>query len=144
MVAPPKDSVVAVEREPADLASAFKSAGFAALVMLGLSIPIVALRTEQNMANELILIARPQYVFVACAGVFLSRFILVLFSSNVARFALILGCLTLLGGIARAFGAALDSFALIVFIVGVALIALGLYWERRHLALAALPAAAKA
>jgi branched-chain amino acid transport system permease protein len=144
MVAPPKDSVIAAEREPADLVSAFKSAGFAALVMLGLSIPIVALRTEQNMANELILIARPQYVFVACVGVFLSRFILVLFSSKLARFALILGCLTLLGGIARAFGAALDSFALTVFVVGVALIALGLLQERRHLALAALPAAAKA
>ena len=36
--------------------------------MLGLSVPILALRTEQNMANELVLAAALDWVFVACVA----------------------------------------------------------------------------
>ncbi|MHB2168779.1 high-affinity branched-chain amino acid ABC transporter permease LivM [Alsobacter sp. R-9] len=52
---------------------AVKDAGFAALVMLGLCFPIVALQTVQNMANELVLEPRPLLVLVMCAVVFVGR-----------------------------------------------------------------------
>jgi hypothetical protein len=47
--------------QPTRFERAFKDAFIAALVMLGLSVPILALRAEQNMSNEVILIPR-------CAG----------------------------------------------------------------------------
>jgi branched-chain amino acid transport system permease protein len=46
-----------------DVIGALKGAGVAAVVMLGLCVPIVLLRTEQNIANELILV--PQGPLVA-------------------------------------------------------------------------------
>jgi branched-chain amino acid transport system permease protein len=124
-------SVAAEERGPVTMATAFRGAAFAALVTFGLCIPIVALRTEQNMANELILVPRWSYVFVACVGVFLARFILSLVPNPLARFALILGSFTLLGGVARTAGKAPDGFALTVLVVGVALLAFGAFWNRR-------------
>jgi branched-chain amino acid transport system permease protein len=144
MVAPPKSGEIAQERDPVTLGSALKAAGFAALVTLGLCYPIVALRTEQNMANELVLSQRWSWVFVACAGVFLARLVLSLVANPLARGALILGSFTLLGGLARAFQAALDGFSLGVLIVGVALIVFGLVWQRRADAQALLPPVEKA
>ncbi|MGL4811641.1 MAG: high-affinity branched-chain amino acid ABC transporter permease LivM [Beijerinckiaceae bacterium] len=59
-----------------------KDAGIAALVMLGLCVPMVAWRTEQNMANELVLIPRWGWVALACAIVFFGRLALSVFVWN--------------------------------------------------------------
>ena len=48
--------------------AALKDALGAALLALGLSVPILALRTEQNMSNELVLQPRWGYVAVAVAA----------------------------------------------------------------------------
>ena len=113
------------------MAKAIREAGFAALVMLGLSFPILALRTEQNMANELVLAQRWSWVFVACVAVFIARLVQMLFASNLAKFLIVFGSLTLLGGLARAVDFSFDTFAATVFIVGIALIGAGMAWERR-------------
>jgi branched-chain amino acid transport system permease protein len=57
----------------ADIAAAIKDAALAALIMLGLAIPILALRTEQGPGNSLILIQRWGLVAIACALVFGGR-----------------------------------------------------------------------
>src|SRR6478609_10213400 len=109
---------------------ATREAGFAAVVMLGLSVPILALRTEQNMANELVLAPRWNWVFLACVAVFLARFVQIYFINKLTKTLLILGCLTLLGGLGRAVNAAFDGFAATVFSIGALLLLLGLLWER--------------
>jgi branched-chain amino acid transport system permease protein len=66
----------AAKAPPADdIAKAVKDAGLAALVTLGLSIPILAFRTDQNGAD---LILRPRWGLVAlcCAIVFAVRLVL--------------------------------------------------------------------
>ena len=131
----------AASREAPTPAQALREAGFAALVMLGLSVPILALRTEQNMANELVLAPRVSWVVMACLAVFIARFIQVMFTNGFTRTLLILGCFTLLGGLARATGAAVDPFAIGVFTVGIALIVAGFAWQRRIDGLADAPAA---
>jgi branched-chain amino acid transport system permease protein len=68
-----RQDVQAAERTAFDLGTAVKDAGFAALVMLGLSVPILALRSEQNMSNQLVLAQRWDAVAVACALVFVGR-----------------------------------------------------------------------
>jgi branched-chain amino acid transport system permease protein len=110
---------------------ATREAGFAAVVMLGLSVPILALRTEQNMANELVLAPRWNWVFLACVAVFLARFVQIYFINKLTKTLLILGCLTLLGGLGRAVNAAFDGFTATVFSIGALLLILGLLWERR-------------
>ncbi len=62
--------------------AAIKDALLAALVMLGLSVPMLAWRTEQNMSNELILVPRWGAVAIACAIVFAGRLALSLFVWN--------------------------------------------------------------
>jgi branched-chain amino acid transport system permease protein len=56
-----------------DVVSAVKEEGFAALVTLGLSFPILALRAESDMSNRLILIQRWSWPIVAAAIVFVGR-----------------------------------------------------------------------
>lgn len=68
--------------QPSRVERAFKDAFIAALVMLGLSVPILALRTEQNMSNEVILIPRPWLVVICCLIVFVGRLLLGLFVFN--------------------------------------------------------------
>lgn len=68
--------------QPTRVERAFKDAFIAALVMLGLSVPILALRTEQNMSNEVILIPRPWLVVICCLIVFVGRLLLGLFVFN--------------------------------------------------------------
>ena len=63
----------AADRPAFDLAAAVRDAGFAALVMLGLSVPILALRSEQNMSNQLVLAQRWDSVALACILVFFGR-----------------------------------------------------------------------
>ena len=58
---------------PAKIAAALKDALGTALVALGLAVPILALRTEQNMSNELILQPRWGYVAIAVGLAFLAR-----------------------------------------------------------------------
>ena len=55
------------------LIAALKDATGAALLAFGLSVPILALRTEQNISNELILQPRWDYVAVAVALAFGAR-----------------------------------------------------------------------
>jgi len=55
------------------VASMLKDALGSALVALGLAVPILALRTEQNMANELILQPRWGYVGIAVLAAFVGR-----------------------------------------------------------------------
>jgi len=69
---------MAVADQPRPMASnpivaALKDALGTALVALGLAVPILALRTEQNMANELVLQPRWGYVGVAVVGAFVAR-----------------------------------------------------------------------
>jgi branched-chain amino acid transport system permease protein len=60
------------------IAAAVKDASGTALLALGLSFPILALRTEQNMANQLVLDQRWGYVAVAVALAFLARLLYLL------------------------------------------------------------------
>jgi branched-chain amino acid transport system permease protein len=71
-LAPPAARTAAATRG-FDIAAALKDAGIAALIALGLSIPILAFRTDQGLANELIL--RPRWGLVAgvVAAVFVTR-----------------------------------------------------------------------
>jgi branched-chain amino acid transport system permease protein len=60
------------------VAAAIKDASGTALLALGLSFPILALRTDQNMANQLVLDQRWGYVAVAVALAFLARLVYLL------------------------------------------------------------------
>ena len=62
----------------ATIAAAVKDASGTALLALGLSFPILALRTDQNMANLLVLDQRWGYVAVAMALAFLARLLYLL------------------------------------------------------------------
>jgi len=70
---------------PAKILAAFKDALGAALLALGLAVPILALRTEQNMSNELILQPRWGYVVVAVALAFTGRFLYLLAPTRPVR-----------------------------------------------------------
>jgi branched-chain amino acid transport system permease protein len=67
------------------LANAVTDALGTALVALGLAVPILALRTEQNMSNELILQPRWGYVAIAVAGAFAARVAYLLFGARKRR-----------------------------------------------------------
>src|SRR6516225_10351155 len=58
---------------PTRIVAAIKDALGAALLALGLAVPVLALRTEQNMSNELILQPRWGYVAIAVLLAFLAR-----------------------------------------------------------------------
>jgi branched-chain amino acid transport system permease protein len=72
----------AAARPAFDLAAAVKDAGLYALVTLGLCIPIVAFRTDQSQANELILRPRWGLVALLCALVFGFRMAQLAFLTN--------------------------------------------------------------
>ena len=55
------------------MARALVDAGFAALVTFGLSFPILALRTEQDMQNRLVVEQRWSWAIVAVVAVFCAR-----------------------------------------------------------------------
>lgn len=61
--------------QPALLANALRQAAIAALVMLGLSIPILLFRTDQGAGLQLILTPRIGLVATLCALVFVVRFL---------------------------------------------------------------------
>ena len=64
------------------LAAAVTDALGSALVALGLAVPILALRTEQDIANELILQPRWGFVVIAVAGAFAARLAYLLWASS--------------------------------------------------------------
>jgi branched-chain amino acid transport system permease protein len=64
-----------VARRTLDLAKAVKDAALWALITLGLSVPILAFRTDQGQSNELILRPRWGLVALLCALVFALRLI---------------------------------------------------------------------
>jgi branched-chain amino acid transport system permease protein len=55
--------------------STFVSALWAALLAFGLAVPILALRTDQNIANQLILVPRWNYVVIAVLATFAVAFV---------------------------------------------------------------------
>ena len=55
--------------------STFVSALWAALLAFGLAVPILALRTDQNMANQLVLVPRWNYVVIAVLSIFALAFL---------------------------------------------------------------------
>jgi branched-chain amino acid transport system permease protein len=75
-MAPP--SVDAPKRRAGTLAASLKDASGTALLALALSFPILALRTDQNMANQLVLDQRWGYVAVAVGAAFLARLLYLL------------------------------------------------------------------
>ena len=70
-------------KAPPDLLSAVKDAGAAALVMLGLAIPLLALKTEQGPTGGLILNGRWGFVAICCGIVFAGRLALKLLGLRV-------------------------------------------------------------
>jgi branched-chain amino acid transport system permease protein len=73
VTAKPTAALPAASSPVIDWPAAFKEAVFAALITLGLCIPIVALQTVQNMSNELVLEPRPRLVLALCAIAFFGR-----------------------------------------------------------------------
>ena len=67
-------SAAAVSAPGFDPLAAARDAGGLALLTLGLSIPIVLLRSEQDMSNRLVLSFRPWWVVIACVLIFALRF----------------------------------------------------------------------
>ena len=65
-----------------DVMAAVKDAGLAALVTFGLSIPILAYRTEEDISNHLIVVPRWSWPLVACILVFIGRFAAIAFRSR--------------------------------------------------------------
>ncbi len=68
-----------------DIGGALRDSGFAALVTLGLSIPIVAFNTKTDMANVLVVIPRFGWAIGACVAVFIARLIGIAYRANVGR-----------------------------------------------------------
>jgi branched-chain amino acid transport system permease protein len=73
------------EHPPVAFAAACKDALISALLALGLAVPILALRTEQNMLNELVLQPRWNYVSIAVLATFALRLLYLLVAARAAR-----------------------------------------------------------
>src|SRR4029078_1277612 len=91
---------MATVKAPSKIAAALKDALGAALLALGLAVPILALGTDQNMSNELILHPRWSYVSVAVGLAFLARLLYLLAPALPARPRVV--------GVPRGFGRALS------------------------------------
>jgi branched-chain amino acid transport system permease protein len=83
-----KPAAAALAEAPAapgfNLLAALKDSGFAALVTLGLSIPILAFGTHTNMSNELVVEPRWSLAIGACIAVFAARMIGIVYWTSVA------------------------------------------------------------
>jgi branched-chain amino acid transport system permease protein len=76
MAAKPKaDAAASDDIEGAGFAATLISSLWAGLLAFGLAVPILALRTDQNMANQLILVPRWNYVVIAVLAVFAFGFV---------------------------------------------------------------------
>ncbi len=70
------------DRAPFDLAVALRDAGMSALVTAGLAFPILALRAEQDMSNQLVLLQRWPLMLIAAGIVFAGRLALLLWQAR--------------------------------------------------------------
>ena len=68
-----------------DWGAALRDAGFAALVTLGLSIPILLFETHQDMSNSLVVQPRWSWPVVACAAVFAARMLGIAYRTYAGR-----------------------------------------------------------
>ncbi len=75
MAPKPKSDGGAEEVTAVNFRDTFTASLKAALLTLGLAVPILALRTDQNMANQLILVPRWNYVTVAVLAIFALSFL---------------------------------------------------------------------
>ncbi len=108
------DAIGSTDQVKSRIGTAFKEAGQASLLMLGLAVPILLLRTEQNMENKLVLAQRWYLVFVAvlCAfAVSLMRFVASKRNPAATIGYLVLGCLVIYAVAAPSFGIQADTFA---------------------------------
>ncbi|MCA0320359.1 MAG: DUF3382 domain-containing protein, partial [Proteobacteria bacterium] len=64
--------------------AALKDAAFAALVTAGLCFPIIALRSDQDMSNRLVLETRWSWVLIAAAVVFVGRLVMIALQGRMA------------------------------------------------------------
>jgi len=128
-----RDAAIEGEAARQGFAEIVKQAAFAALVTLGLCIPLLAIRTDQSLNNQLVLVPRWDAVAIACGLVFLGRIAL----AYVGRAGSLTGGTTArfhAAGAARPVGKArLASFlrtALLGFVVAFPFIAIwGVGWQ---------------
>jgi branched-chain amino acid transport system permease protein len=103
------ETMSAVREDATGMRQALKEAGQASLLMLGLAVPILLLRTDQNMENRLILTSRWSLVFVAILCAFslsLARGVVAKRIPAVSIAYIVLGCLVVYGVAAPEFGIA--------------------------------------
>ncbi len=72
---PKSDAGLADDAATVTFGTTFTSGLWAALLTFGLAVPILALRTDQNMSNQLILVPRWNYVVVAVLAIFALSFL---------------------------------------------------------------------
>src|SRR6476620_1583459 len=82
------------------LRHALREAGFAGLVTAGLSFPILALGTQLDLSNRLVLEQRWSWLVVAAALVFVGRLCALLLDDWRARLLAVPGAGPLVGGVA--------------------------------------------
>lgn len=73
-------------RQSVNWSAAFKDAGFLALFTLGLSFPILAFRTRQDLSQGLVLDPRWELVAILVAIAFFARFGWLIFGGTISRF----------------------------------------------------------
>ncbi|MDB5651655.1 MAG: branched-chain amino acid transporter permease, partial [Hyphomicrobiales bacterium] len=86
--------------EAPNLRSALRDAGFAALISAGLAFPILALGTQMDLANRLVLEQRWSWLVIAVVLVFLGRLCALLLADWRARLLAVPGTWPLVGGAA--------------------------------------------
>ncbi|MFZ9500618.1 MAG: DUF3382 domain-containing protein, partial [Beijerinckiaceae bacterium] len=108
----------AADGSPARLAAGLREAGFAALIALGLSFPILALRAEADMDNRLVL--EPRWSWSVAAGVFVfaARLIASLCDDVRARASGVAGAAALLFAVGQAVFATRADASLIAWSAG--------------------------
>lgn len=108
----------AADGSPARLAAGLREAGFAALIALGLSFPILALRAEADMDNRLVL--EPRWSWSVAAGVFVfaARLIASLCDDARARASGVAGAAALLFAVGQAVFATRADAGLIAWSAG--------------------------
>jgi branched-chain amino acid transport system permease protein len=72
----PDDRSATLVARPIDWPRAIRDAAIAAAITLGLCIPLLLIRTDQSLNNEMVLVPRFGAVFIACAIVFFGRLFL--------------------------------------------------------------------
>ncbi|MDB5509815.1 MAG: branched-chain amino acid transporter permease [Hyphomicrobiales bacterium] len=123
----------ATDAAPPTASTALREATFAGLIAAGLSFPILALGTEIDFSNRLVLEQRWSWLVIAAALVFVGRLCALLLIDWRARFIAVPGTFPLVGGAALAAmtGAAGLSDGLVWMAIGAVLIVAGFALDRR-------------